>query len=65
MPPADLVADLDAGREPNYAIEALAQYDWKTVHLEDSGSRTRAVTDKQGRWYRVAGDEDSAQLLLN
>lgn len=63
MPPADLIADLDAAREINYAIEALSQYEWRPVRLEDSGSRTRAVSDKQGRWYRVADAADAAQVL--
>jgi len=64
-PPSELVADLDAGREPNYAIEALADYEWKTVQLEDSGNRTKMVSDKQGRWYRINDSSDAAQLLLN
>ncbi len=63
MPPTELVADLDAGRELNYALEALTQHEWRPVRLEDSGSRTRAVTDKQGRWYRVPDAPDAAQLL--
>jgi hypothetical protein len=64
-PPSDLLADLDAGRELNYAIEALADYEWKAALLEDSGNRTRLVTDKQGRFYRVNDASDAAQLLLN
>lgn len=62
-PPGDLLADLDAGRTPRYTIEALSDYEWHPVRLEDSGRRTRLVTDKQGRIYRVSDDADAAQLL--
>ena len=62
-PPGDLLADLDAGRTPRYTIEALSDYEWRPVRLEDSGRRTKLITDKQGRIYRVADDADAAQLL--
>lgn len=62
-PPVDLVADLDAKREPNYLIEALVQYEWKPTRLEDSGRRTRIVADNQGRFYRVADASDAAQVF--
>ena len=62
-PPADLFADLDAGRAVNYAIEALTRYEWKPVQLEDSGKRTKAVTDKQGRWFRIDDDADAPRAL--
>jgi hypothetical protein len=62
-PPVDLVVDLDAGREPKYTFEALAEYEWRQVRLEDSGKRTKVVTDKQGRLYRVDDEPDAAQLL--
>ncbi|HZP96058.1 MAG TPA: hypothetical protein VFC31_06965 [Candidatus Limnocylindria bacterium] len=52
-PPQELVADLEAGREPSYRLQVLADGDWRPVRLEDSGRRTRLVTDKQGRLYRV------------
>ncbi len=64
-PPIDLVADLDAGREPNYLIEALVQYEWKPTRLEDSGRRTRIVADNQGRFYRVADAADAAQVFAS
>ncbi len=64
-PPLDLVADLDARREPNYLIEALVQYEWKTTRLEDSGRRTRIVADNQGRFYRVADAADAAQVFAS
>lgn len=62
-PPTDLILDLDAGREPRYTFEALSDYEWKAVRLEDSGKRTKIVTDKQGRLYRVSDAPDAAQLL--
>lgn len=52
-PPAELLADIDAGREPGYRLQALRDGEWLPLHLEDSGRRTRVVTDKQGRVYRV------------
>ena len=64
-PPIDLVADLDARREPNYLIEALVQYEWKPTRLEDSGRRTRIVADNQGRFYRVADAADAAQVFAS
>jgi hypothetical protein len=64
-PPIDLVADLDAGREPNYLVEALVQYEWKPTRLEDSGRRTRIVADNQGRFYRVADAADAAQVFAS
>lgn len=63
QPPTDLVLDLDAGREVRYRFEALADYEWRQVRLEDSGRRTKIVTDKQGRMYRVADEPDVVQLL--
>ena len=64
-PPIDLVADLDAGRELNYLVEALVQYEWKPTRLEDSGRRTRIVADNQGRFYRVADAADAAQVFAS
>jgi hypothetical protein len=64
-PPVDLVADLDARREPNYLIEALVQYEWKPTRLEDSGRRTRIVADNQGKFYRVADAADAAQVFAS
>lgn len=64
-PPTDLVADLDAGREPNYLVEALVQYEWRPTRLEDSGRRTRIVADNQGRFYRVADAADAAQVFAS
>lgn len=52
-PPVELLADLDAGREPTYRIQAHADGEWQPVRLLDSGRRTRLMTDKQGRAYRV------------
>jgi hypothetical protein len=62
-PPVDLLTALEAGRETTYHFEALADYEWRSVRLEDSGVRTKIVTDKQGRMYRVSDESDAAQLL--
>ena len=62
-PPIELLTALDAGRETTYHFEALADYEWRTVRLEDSGLRTKLVTDKQGRMFRIADEPDAAQLL--
>ena len=62
-PPTDLVMALDAGRETSYHFEALSDYEWREVRLEDSGRRTKIVTDKQGRIFRVDDAPDAAQLL--
>lgn len=63
-PPLDLVADLDLGREINYAIEALVEDEWKPVRLKDSGHRTRSVVDVQGRMSRVPDATDLSPLTL-
>ena len=63
QPPKDLVLDLDAGRESRYKIEALSEYEWREVRLEDSGRRTRIVSDKTGRVFRVADDLDLSPYL--
>jgi hypothetical protein len=52
-PPADLVADLLAGREAGYRLEAQVDYEWRPVRLEDTGRRTRMRHDKHGRNFRV------------
>lgn len=62
-PPAGLVADLDAGRECSFHLEALVDREWKHVALEDTGRRTKVIYDKQGRLYRVNDDPEAAQLL--
>ena len=63
QPPKDLVLDLDAGRESRYKVEALSEYEWREVRLDDSGRRTKMVMDKTGRTYRVADDLDLSQYL--
>lgn len=62
-PPAALVADIDAGRDCAFHLEALVDREWKHVSLEDSGRRTKLIYDKQGRLYRVDDDPEAAQLL--
>lgn len=52
--PEDLIADLEAGRESGYRLEALCDYEWRPVRLVDTGRRTRIVTDKKGRLFRVS-----------
>jgi hypothetical protein len=53
-PPADLVEDLEAGREISYRLQALCEYEWRPLSLEDSGRRTRIAMDRQGRQFRVS-----------
>jgi len=61
--PVDLIADLDDGREINYAIEALVEHEWKPVRLKDSGRRTRSVVDVQGRLTRVPDVGDTTRHI--
>jgi len=61
--PLDLIADLDDGREINYAIEALVEHEWKPVRLKDSGRRTRSVVDVQGRLTRVPDVGDTTRHI--
>jgi len=61
--PLDLIADLDDGREINYAIEALVENDWKPVRLTDSGRRTYSVVDVQGRLTRVPDMGDTTRHI--
>jgi hypothetical protein len=62
-PPLDLVADLDEGREIDYAIEALVEDEWKPVRLKDTGRRTRSVVDVQGQLSRVPVTADVSRLI--
>ena len=59
--PADLIADLDAGRESAYRLQVLCDYEWRPALLEDTGRRTKLVTDKQGRLFRVTDAPTAAQ----
>ena len=61
-PPLDLIADLDEGREIDYAIEALVDDEWKPVRLKDTGRRTRSVVDVEGRLSRVPAAPDAPGL---
>jgi hypothetical protein len=61
--PLDLVADLDDGREINYAVEALVEHEWLPVRLKDSGRRTRSVVDVQGRLSRVPDVTDTSRFV--
>jgi hypothetical protein len=62
-PPLDLVADLDEGREIDYAIETLVEDEWKPVRLRDTGRRTSSVVDAQGRLSRVPDASDPSRLI--
>lgn len=62
-PPLDLIADLDEGREINYAIEALVEEVWKPVRLRDTGRRTHSVVDIQGHLSRVPDVRDATRLI--
>jgi hypothetical protein len=53
-PPADLVEDLEAGRVISYQLQALCDYEWRPLRLEDSGRRTKVVMDRSGRQFRVS-----------
>jgi hypothetical protein len=61
--PLDLIADLDDGREINYAIEALVEHEWKPVRLKDSGRRTRSIVDAQGGLTRVPDVGDTPRHI--
>ncbi|HKY52023.1 MAG TPA: hypothetical protein VJP45_12270 [Candidatus Limnocylindria bacterium] len=62
-PPLDLIADLDEGRDINYAIEALTDDVWKPVRLRDSGRRTHNAVDIHGQISRVADIRDATHLV--
>jgi exonuclease VII small subunit len=64
-PPLDLIADLDEGREIDYAIEALVEREWKPARLNDSGLRTTSVVDAQGRLSRIPDASDVSQLVAS
>lgn len=53
-PPAALVGDLLAGRTSGYTVQAQRDQQWRPVELHDSGRRTRTVSDKKGRQFRVS-----------
>jgi hypothetical protein len=61
-PPLDLITDLDAGQEIDYAIEALVEQDWKPVRLRDTGRRTTNRVDLHGRLSRVPDVRDASLL---
>jgi hypothetical protein len=56
-PPADLIEDLESCREITYRMEALCDYEWRPMQLEDSRRRTKIVTDRQGRQFRVTSPD--------
>lgn len=62
-PPLDLIADLDEGREIDYAIEALVDDEWKPVRLRDTGRRTRSVVDVQGHLSRVSAASEASRII--
>lgn len=62
-PPLDLIADLDEGREINYAIEALVDGVWKPVRLRDTGRRTHNAVDIHGQLSRVPDVRDATHLI--
>jgi hypothetical protein len=62
-PPLDLIADLDEGREINYAIEALVDEVWKPVRLRDTGRRTHNAVDIHGQLTRVVDVRDATRLI--
>lgn len=62
-PPLDLIADLDEGRDINYAIEALVDEVWKPVRLRDTGRRTHSAVDIHGQLTRVVDVRDATSLI--
>ena len=56
-PPAPLLDALESGAVTTYVFEAFVDYEWRPITLEDSGRRTKVVSDKQGRTYRVTDTE--------
>lgn len=61
-PPARLLDALEAGTETTYAFQAFVDFEWHEITIEDSGRRTKIVTDKQGRSYRVTDTERMLEL---
>jgi hypothetical protein len=62
-PPLDLIADLDEGRDINYAVEALADDVWLPVRLRDTGRRTHSVVDIKGQLSRAPDARDATRLI--
>ncbi len=56
-PPGDLLDALESGRPLTHTFQALVDYAWCGVTIEDSLRRTKVVSDKQGRTYRVTDTE--------
>jgi hypothetical protein len=51
-PPVALLVDLDTGAASMYRLEALVDITWLPVRMDDTGRRTKAAWDKNGRQYR-------------
>jgi hypothetical protein len=51
-PPVALLVDLDTGSASMYRLEALVDITWLPVRMDDTGRRTKAAWDKNGRQYR-------------
>ena len=51
-PPVALLVDLDTGAPAMYRLEALVDITWLPVRMDDTGRRTKAAWDKNGRQYR-------------
>lgn len=51
-PPVALLVDLDTGAPSMYRLEALVDITWLPVRMDDTGRRTKAAWDKNGRQYR-------------
>ncbi len=51
-PPVALLVDLDTGAASMYRLEALVDVTWLPVRMDDTGRRTKAAWDKNGRQYR-------------
>ena len=51
-PPVALLVDLDTASASMYRLEALVDITWLPVRMDDTGRRTKAAWDKDGRVYR-------------
>jgi len=61
-PPVALLVDLDTRAASTYRLEALVDVTWLPVRMDDTGRRTKAAWDKNGRQYREQAPIESRQV---
>jgi len=61
-PPVQLLVDLDTASLPAYRLEALVEFEWLPVSLQDTGRRTKSAWDKRGQMYRVTAEDVYARV---